>query len=268
MIDAIHSALEHSPDALNAVRADAILAVLSGSVVDAIVTKEQTIKADIPRGFVTEDRRANFDVGMNCGLDGKGVRRAHWHSYGTSTALPDAQHGGFADAATASPQFLVLVLIGFLAADVALVCLNNAAQFVNVFIGAARLAQTLQHKPCRLLGNANLFRQLQARDALPSGYEQVHGIEPLVQRNMAALEDRSCADREVKGTGIAAIEANLGLLADAFTALALRAERAIGPEARFQIDPRRLGGREHLEKMEGADRGFTHRLRILLAAQN
>jgi len=44
MINAIHAALEHSPDGFNAVRADAVLAVLPSGVVDAIVTKEQTIR--------------------------------------------------------------------------------------------------------------------------------------------------------------------------------------------------------------------------------
>jgi hypothetical protein len=117
----------------------------------------------------------------------------------------------------------------------------------------------LEHEPSGLLGDPDLLAELKAGDALPSGYKQVHGIEPLVQRNVAALEDRACTDREIKGTGIAAIEANLGLLADALTALALRAERAIRPEPRFQVESRRLGIGKHLEQLEGADCGSAHK---------
>ena len=41
-------------------------------------------------------------------------------------------------------------------------------------------------------------------------------------------------DREIKGTGVAAVEANLGLLSDALFTLALGTERAVRPEPRFE----------------------------------
>src|SRR5208282_6491537 len=153
----------------------------------------------------------------------------------------------------------VFVLVALFAADETFVQFDDASQLVKVIARAARLAQTLQHEPSGLLGNTDLFAELQAGDALACGYEQVHRIEPLVKGNVAALEDRACADREIQLAGVAAIEANLWLLADAFTAFALRAERAVRPEARFQIKPRRLSGREHLEKLECADCALAHR---------
>src|SRR5208337_4126072 len=105
---------------------------------------------------------------------------------------------------------------------------------------------------------ANLFAELQTRDALACGYEQVHGVEPLVQRNVAALEDRPCTDSEVEGTGIAAVEANLRLLSNSLSTFAFRAERTVRPEPRFEVQPRRLSGREHLEQLEGADCALAH----------
>ena len=150
------------------------------------------------------------------------------------------------------------MLVALFSADETLVHFDDAAQLVKIITRAARLSQPLEHEPCRLLGNANLFTELQARDALAGGYEQVHRVEPFVQGDVAALEDRPCTDREIEGTGIAAVEANLGLFPDALPALTLRAERAIGPEAGFQIEPRRLRRGEHLEKLEGADCAFTH----------
>ena len=109
----------------------------------------------------------------------------------------------------------MLVFIALFPADEAFVDFDDAAQLVKVIARAARLAETLQHEPSGLLGNANLFAELQAGDAFPCGYEQVHGVEPLVQGNVAALEDRACTDGEIEGTGIAAVEANLRLFADA-----------------------------------------------------
>src|SRR5208282_4632810 len=162
----------------------------------------------------------------------------------------------------------VFVLVALFAADETFVQFDDASQLVKVIARAARLAQTLQHEPSGLLGNTDLFAELQAGDALACGYEQVHRIEPLVKGNVAALEDRACADREIQLAGVAAIEANLWLLADAFTAFALRAERAVRPEARFQIKPRRLSGREHLEKLECADCALTHVICLPLRRAN
>ena len=65
-------------------------------------------------------------------------------------------------------------------------------------------------------------------------------------------------DREIKGTGVAAVEANLGLLSDALFTLALGTERAVRPEPRFEIQPRRFSGREHLEQLECANCTFAH----------
>src|SRR6185437_558572 len=68
-----------------------------------------------------------------------------------------------------------------------------------------RFAQTVQDEPRRFLCDANLFRELQATDALPRRHEQIHRIEPLVQRNFAALENGSGADGESQHTVIAEI---------------------------------------------------------------
>src|SRR3954469_13451583 len=54
----------------------------------------------------------------------------------------------------------LLVLIGLDAANVGFVNLDDAGQLVE--FGTARLAQPVQQKPCRLLRDADLFRQLQA----------------------------------------------------------------------------------------------------------
>src|SRR5208282_5430781 len=203
--------------------------------------------------------RSALHVGMDSRLQRGHVCSLNRHRYGTSAALPESYDSRLADATSSSLEFFVFVFIALLATDETLVYFDDAAQLVKVIARAARLAQTLQHEPSGLLGNANLFPELQTGDAFACGYEQIHGVEPLVQGNMGPLEDRACTDREIEGTGIAAIEANLRLFPDALTALTLRAERSVRPEPRFQIETRRLRRREHLEKLEGTDCAFAHR---------
>lgn len=258
MIHAVHSALEHSPNAFNAVSADSVLGVDSRRVIDGFMAKEETVKADVPGRLIREDRGTYFDVGMDSRLQSSHIGSLNRHRYGASAALPESYNGSLADAATSGLELFVFVLIALLSADEAFVHFDDAAQLIKVIARAARLTQTLEHKPSRLLRDADLLRQLQARDALACGNEQVHGVEPLVQGNVAALEDRACADREIEGTGVAAVETNLWLLADALTALALRTERAIRPEPRFQVNSCRLRRREHLEKLESRYCAFAH----------
>ena len=128
---------------------------------------------------------------------------------------------------------------------------------------AASFAQAPQHKPCRLLGDADLFRQLHRRDSLARRNQQVHGIEPLVQWNLRALHHCSGADCEVKGAHQAAIVAVLAGRAasqntDTLTQQAHRADRAVWPDSIFEVDPRRLLIREQGKKLEGADGGAAH----------
>jgi len=125
-----------------------------------------------------------------------------------------------------------------------------------------RVGQPVQHEPCRLLSHTNLFRQLQRRDAFPSRHKQIHGIEPFVQGNVAALEDRASTDREIKLAWVAAVEAALAR-GDVLFGLAGRAGNAVRPDAGFQKKPSRFRVREHLEKLEGADCAFAHGLNVL-----
>src|ERR1035441_11069857 len=49
VVDAVHAALEHSPDGFNAVRADSVLGVDTSREIDGDGPKEQTVKDDVPR---------------------------------------------------------------------------------------------------------------------------------------------------------------------------------------------------------------------------
>ena len=143
-----------------------------------------------------------------------------------------------------------VVLYVLLAADVHFVNLDHAAKLRQII--AARFTEPMQDEPGRLLRDAYLLGQLQAADALAGRHKQVHGIQPLVQRNMGALENRAGSHGEIL---LALVAAVVTILAhrDALADPADRANDASGPEARFEVDTGRFLIGEHLEKLKGAD---------------
>ena len=54
----------------------------------------------------------------------------------------------------------------------------------------------MQDEPSRLLRNPDFLRQLQAGNALAGRDQQIHRVNPLVQRDMAALENGSRPHRK------------------------------------------------------------------------
>src|SRR5207253_9474044 len=117
-------------------------------------------------------------------------------------------------------------------------------------------------EPRGFLGDTYLFGELKATDAFPRCYEQVHGIEPLVKRDMGTLENGSRSDGEINLTGIAAVVTALAG-SDSFAGLASWTDSTIGPKPRFQIEPCGLRIGEHLEQLERADCAFAHALNVL-----
>ena len=113
-------------------------------------------------------------------------------------------------------------------------------------------SQPPQDEPRGLLRDADLLAELERADALARGDEQVHGIQPLVQRHMGPLEDGPGADGEILLAGVAAVEAARPA-GDALSAVADRANLTVRPAAALQVQPCCFLIREHLEKLEGAD---------------
>src|SRR5208283_26319 len=75
-------------------------------------------------------------------------------------------------------------------------------------------------------------------DALLRGHEQIGGIEPLVERDMAALEQSADRDRELLAALIAHVEASAGRCAAYFRGpikdAAMRARATIDPQFRLK----------------------------------
>jgi hypothetical protein len=182
---------------------------------------------------------------------------------GATVTFPHSKHGSFADSTTSSFQLFVLMLVPFLAADKTLIKFHDALQFGDNFGSAASLAQPMQDKPRGFLGDTYLFGELKAADALPRCYEQVHRIEPFMQWDFAALEDRAGANGEVEiAASVAAVEANPLAGSDTLPAFAVRAANAVRPQARLQIEPRCILIGKRLKELEGADCGTGHLCRL------
>lgn len=122
---------------------------------------------------------------------------------------------------------------------------------------AAGFAEPLKHEPRGFLRDPDLLRQLHRRDALAGRDEQIHGVEPLMQRDMAPLENGRRADGEVGLTGVAAVEPALAR-GDPLGLVTGRADGAVRPPLALHVDPRGFRVGEHLEKLERGDRGLTH----------
>lgn len=149
----------------------------------------------------------------------------------------------------------MLVLVLLLAARVGLIDFDDALQLGQII--TARLAKPLQQEPRRLLRDADFLGELHGRDALARRDQQVHRVNPLVQRHMRALENRAGANRKVFLAGVAAVVAT-SARRDPLAKAAHWATNAVRPEATFKVDPGRILVREHLEELESRDGRLAH----------
>jgi len=122
---------------------------------------------------------------------------------------------------------------------------------------AAGFAEPLQHKPSRLLGDADLRVQLQAADTFAARDKQIHRVNPLVQWHLGPLENRAGADGEVGQAGVAAVEAAFAG-ADALGLATCGADSPVRPARRLEIEAGAFRIGEPLEQFEGADCGARH----------
>lgn len=255
VIDADQAAPHHREDAFDAVRGHAIPHVFARAVANRFMFEAGFVDARIDRSLIRVQCRAPFDILANLRLDRLFVRLLDRHGDRLAATFPHRQHRGLAHRAAPGLQLLVLMLVGLFATDIHLVDLDNAFQRVKIV--TARFAQTMQHEPRGLLGDANFLGKLHRRYALAGRDQQVHAVNPLVQGNVAALENRAGAHCKVFLALVAAIIAVLAY-ADAVAKAANRALDAIRPQAAFKIDPRHFLVGEHLEKLKGRNRAFGH----------
>ena len=259
MVHADDSAFQDRPDCLNRVSVNDPLRVLTSAVIDAIGAEEKPIQIGVGWGFVRVDRRAHFNLLVDLLLNRMQGAIRNYFGACAPAALPHAEYGGLTDSAAPRIEFLMLVLVRFLATKERFVDFDDAFQLVDVIRRTASLSQALQHEPRGVLADPYLLGKLKAADALACGHQQVHGVDPLMQRDMRPSEDRTCAHGEIEVTGVATEETFLPG-SNALGSAARWALRTIRPKAILKILAGRFFVREKLEKLEGADCGFRQLL--------
>jgi hypothetical protein len=160
--------------------------------------------------------------------------------------LTHPDHNDFAHRAASGIEFTLSVFISFLATNIRFVNLNHSAQGGQII--SAGLAEPLQDKPSRLLGDANFLGKLNRGNALAGGNEEVHGINPLMEGNVRPLKDGVRADGKIFLAYVAAVKATFAG-SYALCVSTMRALDSLGPEAAFKVLAARFLVREHLEKL-------------------
>lgn len=249
MINTIDAALENRPYAFNAIGSNATTHKFLFAMVDCGVDIAH-FKSLIAAVLIRMNGRSGLYVFTNDSLQSLRIGSLNRHSNRTATTLTHTDDCGLSDCTATGVELFIGVLVLFLAANVCLVYFNNTMQYRRII--AARLTDALQKEPCRFLRDANLFGKLHGRNALARSDQQIHRIQPFVQRNMRALEYRTSANGEILLALIAAIIAAFARR-DAVCQATNWAARTVGPEPRFQIGPRAFLIRKHLEKLESAD---------------
>lgn len=175
--------------------------------------------------------------------------------FSASATLAHPDNGGLANRASSQIQTLMKMAVCFFPAQIYFVNFDDALEQFGVI--STSLAKTLEYEPSRLLGDADLFGQLHRTDSLASRNKQIHSVNPLVKRHMRPFKDRPCADSKVQRASITAVKAVLSG-SNAVFPFALGADRASGPETRFEVLSSGFNVGIQVEELKGAYRGTAH----------
>jgi hypothetical protein len=257
VVNANQAALENSENAFHPVGGHVVADEFASAMVDGLMIEAGIANAFICASFICVQHRSKRDMLMDGGLDCLFVGILYRHGNGAAAAFAHTENRRLANRASPGLELLGLMFVFLNAADESFVNFNDAFQLFE--LRSASLSKPVQHEPSGFLRNTDLFRQLHAGYALASRHEQVHRVNPLVKWNMAALEYRTSAHREVFLALVAAI-VTASPRRDALAKAADRAARAVRPQAPFKVGAGRFLVRKHLEKLERRNSALAHGL--------
>lgn len=174
--------LEPREVALDGVRMNLAPHVLLGTVLDRLVRVALASEAPVGGELVAVDGAALLHVGLDDRDQGALGEVGDDLRHHVAVSLHDAHDDGLAKRPPAGPP-------GAVTADVGLVHLDHARQRLLAVHGRHVLADFVPHPPSGLVRHAELALQLLGRDAVARRGEQVHGIEPVLQRGPAVFKD-------------------------------------------------------------------------------
>ncbi len=246
--DADHGTLERGVEALGGVgvgdgcRILVPADVFARRVVDVQVSRELAPDPAIGRKLVgAENGLADIEVVQDEGGDGALGMGLALGGAGTASAFDGDCHHALAGAGSPGGLIVVRVALGglaplaLLAAEVCFVHLYDAAQQPVLVLHHA--ADALAEEPCGFLADAEVFAQLDRRDALAGSGHQIEGGEPRPQWQMGSFQRGAMRYLEFGQAGIAPEVVSTSGMVGAVDAPAMRANRPARPAQSFEMRP-------------------------------
>jgi hypothetical protein len=231
------AALEDGEIAFNGVSVNVTAHVFARKVIDRLMAGNP-LASDKQRAFAVRHQASISRVHLfredrleRLGVNDRNMERAH-----VTAALNQREHALFAyGTATLLRLALAGVFVMFLAAYVGRVRFNRAAvraeQARRMLHG---FADAMGHEPRGLIGHAQHALKLFRADAFLAGRHQLHGLQPDVQLDLAALEHRPNRYGELLAAILALVKSGTMRLAFQLVMIfrdraAMRAYRTVRP---------------------------------------
>ena len=250
---------EHGPEPLNGVHVMDTVYPLVRRVVDGAVIVSEPGDPGIGGKLVRADRRPALDVLKDVPLQSRAAYVRDDASHDIAAALDHAEHYRLARRPTSA------LATRTPSADVGFIGLNVPAQRGIAVHVRHVFADLMAHAPSRLVGHAQLALKFLGGHAMALRGEQVHGVEPLLQRCVRPFEGRPDHRVNVMPARRAGISWKLLELGELALGSALRAVHRVAETKHHKVLKARFVSRELLEKvLDGW--GFGH-VRNLLYPQ-
>ena len=238
LIDAAHTALEDAEVAFDGVGVDGDVRlgdVLPALVVDRLVVGDFTASLQVDGRAIGDQPGFGREVGAQNGADALAGHIVHDGAVSAARGpINDAHDLHLGAPAIAARLLGLLADVGFVGFDVA----TASAKRANVASGH-RFADTVGQEPRGFHGALQHPLDLTGADALLAGAHQMNDLQPQMQGQVRGLEYGALAHGELAFAGIALAQADPGGFAvqagDALALAAVRAERTIRPQARFDV---------------------------------
>lgn len=241
VVRADHGAVEQAPNRLNRVCVDVAVNPLVVSVADGFVPRVLVSDTVVTAPLVGVDRFGivAYDVPDEA-VQGVVIVARDGAEPDLAAALDGADHNGLVAPVAAAPP-------AYLAAEEGLVDLDDAVQELGPLVLHSR-ADAVAEIPGGLVRDAEHPLQLVCADRLLGLTDHVDGEEPLPERQLGIVEERSDADAELVAASVA-VELPAFRNPRDLVRVAARAANAVRPAQLFKVFVAAILGAEPLDQL-------------------
>lgn len=197
-MSATDRSLEHGPKAFNGIGVNLATRIFVHGVVHSLVPVAQSADADIAAPLNGTDGRTLLDVGEDVRMQDLTAGPGNDARHNVAIALGHAEDHRLIERLLASAELAS-------AADERFVDFDVPAKRRIAVDNRHMLAEFMAHAPSRFIRHAQLALKFLRRHAMPGRGEQIHGIEPLLERRPGPLEGGSFHRADLIAAPLAAI---------------------------------------------------------------